>query len=221
MIQQKIIVPGHTSMEMLENGVAQGGKFVVFEYCIAVLFVLTLRRLSPAIYIESAEDVKPHIKKYNRISYWLGWMNPFGIRFVIRSTRLNRRGGIEVTQDVMLNLNEEALAKGYVEIERIAQLFERPSESDRKAFEKTLVQDFRTNPMVSEMYVGLFVNTDEYTEPYYIIGFKVKDNFEKRVQDVEQSLHRVFKKYVPFYCVDLNEEEELSGALQEQGEKLF
>lgn len=218
---QKIVVPGEMTLKQMETEIEKGGRFVLFQYCISIFFAITLRRFSPAIFVKSGEDISKYRRKYNRISAIFGWWGiPWGPVYTIRSFKINKAGGLDITKDILANLDETALAKGEVEIKLIHSIFEQPESFDLKAFERSLKKDFETDPFFKSIYAGLYTNTEEGVEPYYIIGFESSHAFESAREEIKISLKKHFHKHVYFEFLDLKEETEWCVLLLEQGMRI-
>jgi hypothetical protein len=81
--------------------VQQGGRLVVFEYCVSFL-VITLRRRSKPQLIRSGEDAAARGRRYSRISLLCGWWGiPWGPIWTIGSLMTNLRGGRDVTEALL------------------------------------------------------------------------------------------------------------------------
>lgn len=217
-MKQKIIINQDYTLDQLIKEVEKGGRFVVFQYCISILFAVTLKRLSSPIFIPKEEDDKNLIRKYNWISRIFGWWGiPWGPIYTIKSLSINKQGGIDVTEDIMLNLNEECLNNREVEMIVLSEIFEKPGKWDLKAFNKSLVADFGSNISYKEIVIGLFTNTNDGVEPHYVIGLKTNKTLDQAVQEIEKSLFKQFRKHTYFAFKDLNENDEMNSLLIKQG----
>ncbi len=100
----KLILEKYYTIEELTEKVNQGARFVIFQYCISLIFAVTLRRFSPAYLIQSNNGQAKFKKKYNRISFIFGWWGiSWGPIKTIQSLRINNMGGLDVTEDLILN----------------------------------------------------------------------------------------------------------------------
>ena len=50
-MKQRLIIKEQLTFDELHKAIEYGGKFVTFQYCISIVFAVTLRRFSPAIFI--------------------------------------------------------------------------------------------------------------------------------------------------------------------------
>jgi hypothetical protein len=91
---------GLTAGEVADE-VRRGGRFVVFSYCMSILFV-TLQRSSKVHFIRAGESAASRALPYTLVSLLLGWWGiPWGIIFTPVAVISNLRGGKDVTADVM------------------------------------------------------------------------------------------------------------------------
>lgn len=85
----------------LQAEIQQGGKFVMYQYCISIL-VITFKRFSNIYFI--SHDQNPVVKglPFTLLSLVLGWWGiPWGPIYTIQSLWVNLRGGKDVTQEVL------------------------------------------------------------------------------------------------------------------------
>jgi hypothetical protein len=100
----KLIIDDQISLDQLQKQVEKGGTFVMYQYCISILFAVSLRRFSPAYFIPANESKSKYKAKYNRLSSIFGWWGiPWGIVYTLSSYKINRNGGIDVTEDILYN----------------------------------------------------------------------------------------------------------------------
>ena len=93
------------SYEQLNQEIRQGGKFVVFEYCISIV-ILTFKRQSSVYYIRPGESTILKSLPFNLISLIAGWWGfPWGPIYTIDSLLVNLKGGNQVTDRVLDTLN--------------------------------------------------------------------------------------------------------------------
>jgi len=214
----KLIINDQISLEQLQNEVEKGGTFVMYQYCISILLVLTLRRFSPAYYIPANESKSKYKAKYNWLSSIFGWWGiPWGIVYTLSSYKINGKGGIDVTEDIMLNIDESSLANKKVEIEYTNQLFIKPSKDDTKEFRKVIKRYFQRDARIKRIVVGEFINTDEYEDPYFTVGLLLDGDFDTFIPKFEKALYIRFRKITKFEFVDLSKDEAVYRVLEEQG----
>ena len=86
---------------------ANGGKFVVFEYCISIL-VMTFKRSSDVYFIKAGESTTKHSIGYTLLSLVVGWWGfPWGPIYTIGSFITNLSGGKNVTDDVLQQIGAQ------------------------------------------------------------------------------------------------------------------
>lgn len=216
-IKHKIVVPEELSLEQLQRQIEIGGKFIIYEYCISLFFAVSLQRFSPAFFIPVGEPQTKYKRKYDTLSSIFGWWAiPWGISKTLNGFKVNKGGGIDVTDDILLNLNEESLKQGVVEIHTTKSLFISPDKWDTAALNKTIKKDFSHNPNIRKIVVGLFVNSGDY-EPHLVVGIDTKLDYDMACEDVNASLRREFRKDIYFEFIDLSTPSEEGVILVEQG----
>ncbi|MBN1620061.1 hypothetical protein JW890_05005 [candidate division WOR-3 bacterium] len=93
-------VEGMSGEDMLKE-MAQGGRFVIFQYCISII-ILSFKRGSAIYFIRGNEKPGKYSFKYSLVTWLLGWWGiPWGPIFSFRSLYINSKGGIDVTKDVI------------------------------------------------------------------------------------------------------------------------
>ncbi|MGI4871204.1 MAG: hypothetical protein ACRYFX_08505 [Janthinobacterium lividum] len=84
-----------------------GGKFVIFQYCISIL-VMTFRRGSDIYFIKAGESAAKHSWQYSLLTFLLGWWGiPWGPIYSIGSLYTNLSGGKDVTQEVLASMRRQ------------------------------------------------------------------------------------------------------------------
>lgn len=85
----------------LERQVLEGGRFVIYQYCISIL-VMTFKRPSIITFLRNNEDGGMHAFGYSLISLVAGWWGfPWGPIWTIATLINNLRGGTDVTEAVL------------------------------------------------------------------------------------------------------------------------
>lgn len=59
-MKHRIVVPDGLTMAELKDCIKNGGRFVVYSYCISILFAITFRRLSRPYLILREEHPAKH-----------------------------------------------------------------------------------------------------------------------------------------------------------------
>ena len=95
----------------LKAELQNGGKFVVFQYCISII-ILTFRRTSDIYFVRGGESAVGKGLIYSLLSYFLGWWGiPWGPIYTIGSFITNFGGGKDVTAQVVASLSQAGAAK--------------------------------------------------------------------------------------------------------------
>lgn len=85
----------------LQVELEQGGKFVIYQYCISIL-VITFKRSSNVYFIRHEENAILKGLPFTLLSLLLGWWGiPWGPIYTIQSLWVNLKGGRDVTQEIM------------------------------------------------------------------------------------------------------------------------
>lgn len=218
-LKHRIIIPENMQLEALHNEIQHGGRFLVFPYCISVFFAVTTRRFSPAIFVPYGASTQTYQTRYNRISYILGWWGiPWGPVRTLQCVRINRNGGIDVTEDILLNIDENCLRQREVVLHKTSMLFTPPEGSERQSFEKAILKKLPHDPELKKLVVGLYLNTAEGEAPVYTIGLRTAGAVQHyQIEAVRKALYTQFYKRVPFVFTNLDEANELNGILEKQG----
>lgn len=215
----RLQVPDKMELNVLRHQIDEGQKFIVFQYCISILFAITLTRYSPAILVKDETELHYYRKKYNRQALLLGlWAIPWGIIKTLDSIKVNKAGGIDVTEDIMLNLDDESLLKNEVNLITTTKLFIEPNKSELKGYRKAVKHGFERDYSVKTIAAGLYINVEEHVAPHRVVGIKSDKDFDKCIEQLEKSLHRYFIKNTYFEFIDLNKDEEVCRRLLSQGE---
>jgi|SRR5918996_4324098 hypothetical protein len=88
----------------LQLEIQQGGKFVMYQYCISIL-ILTFKRSSNIYFLRHEEN--PLIKglPFTLLSLALGWWGiPWGPIYTVQSVWMNFQGGKDVTQEILTSM---------------------------------------------------------------------------------------------------------------------
>ena len=100
------------SVDQLNFELQNGGRFVIFEYCISIIF-MTLRRPSAVFFLRGSDSPFSRGLPYSACSLLLGWWGiPWGPIYTLSSCFNNSRGGRDVTQQVIHALSQPAPTQG-------------------------------------------------------------------------------------------------------------
>ena len=84
----------------LQVELQQGGKFVMYQYCISIL-IMTFKRSSNVYFIRHEENAVLKGLPFTLLSIVLGWWGiPWGPIYTIQSLWVNLKGGRDVTQEI-------------------------------------------------------------------------------------------------------------------------
>ena len=92
----------------LQQEIQQGGKFVMYQYCISLL-VITFRRSSNVYFISHEQNAVVKGLPFILLSLVLGWWGiPWGPIYTIQSLWVNLKGGKDVTQEALASMMSAA-----------------------------------------------------------------------------------------------------------------
>lgn len=194
-----------------------GGRFVVYQWIIPLPFFTPVRRLSKVYFIGNTFKKSKYCVKYNILNMLLGWWGlPFGPIVMIQSVILNLKGGVDVSEDVLLNLNETDYEKGFVRIKEKAVKYMHPSKTEIKEFSKVFKKLDKKQIIDHSPIVGCFIDTEKDEEPFYVIGIRgtITDEIEEAF---ENEVYKRFYRSMDFKLVNVNEEFETKHDFIKQG----
>ena len=88
----------------LQQELQQGGKFVMYQYCISIL-ILTFKRSSNVYFIRHEENAILKGLPFTLLTLLLGWWGiPWGPIYTIQSVWVNFQGGKNVTKEVLSSM---------------------------------------------------------------------------------------------------------------------
>ena len=222
-IRHQLIIPDGIALDEIKQSIPTGGRFIVFQYCISFL-VISHKKFSPAIYLppHSQSQFEQYNVKYNRYSKLMGWWAvPAGIGNTISCISFNKNGGLDVTEDIMLNLNEKAITNKEIELIKIRTVFSKPDDYDLDLFKTILNKWLPPNRGIDKLVVGYFINVDVDQAPYYEVGISTRNDFTITKSIVENAIRKEFFKQTHFEFSDLNADSEYTDKLIEQGLRLI
>ena len=92
----------------LEQELQQGGKFVLYQYCISIL-ILTFRRSSNVYFIRHEDNALVKGLPFTLLSLLLGWWGiPWGPIYTVQSVWVNFKGGKDVTNEVLASMRSSS-----------------------------------------------------------------------------------------------------------------
>ena len=197
-----------------------GGRFVVYQWIIPLPLFAPVKRLSRVYFIDSSSSKSKYASKYNMLNLLLGWWGlPFGPIYLVKSIILNMKGGIDVTEDLMLNMNEENFSQGIVEIKEKAIKYIAPAKSENKEFVKVFRTLIQNKVVTQPPIIGYYIDTEKNEKPYYVVGISdsITNDLEKAIS---KEVYQRFYKHMQYKLVDVNTEFETKQALIKQGVKI-
>jgi len=210
---QEIRVDNRITLEQLKDKISRGGRFIIFKYQISLFFAVSFRRLSPAIFIENYETTNKFALKYNLFSLFFGWwFIPHGPYDTITSVRFNLKGGLDVTEDIMLNIDEQGFADRNIKYLKTNQLFTKPDKWDLKSYRKVLLEKFDPDFGIRTIVVANYINSDS-RQTMRFIGLQTNNGFDKYAETCKEVLSSEFRNYALFEFFDLNDGDKSIGEL--------
>jgi hypothetical protein len=102
----KIVGTEGMSNEAIRAELDRGGRFVIYQYCISVVF-MTFRRPSDIHFVRAGEGAAGKGLKFTLVSVVFGWWGiPWGPIWTIQSIWNNSRGGRDVTQQIVASAGQ-------------------------------------------------------------------------------------------------------------------
>lgn len=94
--------------DQINRELAQGARFVIFQYTISII-VMTFRRSSDIYFIRAGENGTVKGLPYTFLTFVLGWWGiPWGPVYSIGSLVNNLSGGKNITKEVLASVNSVA-----------------------------------------------------------------------------------------------------------------
>lgn len=88
------------STAQLQHEIQQGGKFVMYQYCIS-LAVITFKRWSKVYFIRHEQSALMKGLPFTLLTLVLGWWGfPWGPIYTIQTLWINLRGGKDITKEI-------------------------------------------------------------------------------------------------------------------------
>jgi hypothetical protein len=98
---------GNVSLDQLSYEVDQGGRFVLYQYCISAL-VITFKRRSDIYYIPPGQSRYTKGFGFAALSLLFGWWGlPWGPIYTVSTLATNFKGGKDVTMEAMYMLRHQ------------------------------------------------------------------------------------------------------------------
>lgn len=202
----------------LEQQIAQGGKLVTYAWTISPI-AFTVRNVT-RVYLVLPGEKDRHWIMPTIVTGLFGWWSiPNGFINALQSIKVNRSGGLDVTDDIMANLNETSLATRTVEFKVAQSLFGKATERNRTLITKAVNRAMPHYRHVEEIYLGRYINTQEGEQPFHVIGVRSVEAIDRFRESLLMNLRKDFYKHVRFEIIALDSSE-LATKLVEQGDRL-
>ncbi|CAM1356633.1 hypothetical protein [Tenacibaculum halocynthiae] len=201
------------SKDNVQERINKGYRFIIYPYCIS-LVISNINAVSPAFFLSPKDDRKKQGFIYNVISLIFGWWSiPYGPSDTINSVKTNLKGGIDITDDVMINLTNDSLNSKKLKIEQLFTIFSSVQKSTKKNFLKAIDKTNGINNQ--DIYIGKYINTEA---TYYFLAFEsISDEV---VEKLKKNLRKIFYDHVLIEIMEIDKEDEIHLKLMNQGEKL-
>lgn len=206
------------TLGQLEQEVAQGAKLVTYVYTISPI-AFTVRNLTGVYLVRIGEKDKHWITPTILTGLFGWWSIPNGFINAWRSIKLNTSGGLDVTSDVMANVDETSFSNRIIEIKVVQGIFNKASDRNRTLITKAVNRTIPHYREIEEVYLGLFINTPEGEQPFHVIGVQSEEPIDRFRDSLMMNLRKDFYKHVHFEIVPLDDSE-LATKLIEQGDRL-
>lgn len=101
----------------INNEIQNGGKFVVYKYCISII-VMTFQRGSDIHFIKGGESAVGKGLGYTILTLLLGWWGiPWGPIYTIGSIFTNLSGGKDITQEVLAHFMDSVKTEIAIDVD--------------------------------------------------------------------------------------------------------
>lgn len=212
---------GINSMDEIKRCIDHGAKFIIYQYTISA-FLITIKRVSSAVLVMNEFEHRKNVVKFNAITCLFGWWSlPMGPVASIRTILANRKGGIDYTDEVLLNLSDECLMMGEIQIIQSNLLFEHPIRSDRRALRKALLKLYDREYSMKKIVVAVSLTKRSERGPLFVVGFLTSQEKASVIQDMQKALYKHFFRHVSFEFIDMSEETKESLLIAKQGVTLI
>ena len=126
---------------------------------------------------------------------------------------------MDVSNDILLNINDESLKTRQIPIVRLTDPVIKPVGWELKAFRKILSRIFDKDNNIKSLFVGFYLEPEE---PYFVIGIRVGINFHQYPEVITKALRKKFSRVVKFEYIELRnvENEYIAKHLLVGGEKI-
>ena len=217
-IKRRIKIPDDYTFEDLKKEIDNGGRFIMFPYTISIL-AFPLSFFSPAILVKKGESISKYKWRYNLISSIFGWWGVIlGPWATVKSIRSTSKGGVDVTDDVLLNLDEAGFELRGFEWRVSRQTFCKVDKWDKREFIKALAPVYENDSNIRKIVIGYYIGESCDTN-VYCIGLDCVWNFNKYYDIFGAAIYTRFRESTVFLLLDLKQNEDYMVVyLLEQGD---
>jgi hypothetical protein len=202
-MELKIHIDDQIKIEEINDLIKKGAKFISYQYIVSVPIFMPNRIFSKLYFIQPYEKSSKYAFKYNLISFLLGlWGLPFGPPVMIKTFILNLKGGVDLTEEVLINLKQDTLIKKEIILEKPAKYFLEPTKSSLKEFEKVFKSVKKFSSLPEPVIIGYYINTEKDEKPYHVIGISSEITDDK-VKMIMKEIHKKFYDHIKFEIVNL------------------
>lgn len=198
----------------------KGASFVTYQWIIPLPWFSPIKRLSSVYFIDKNSNAARYAKKYNTLNLLFGWWGlPFGPVFLWKSIYLNNNGGIDVTEDVYLNLSKSNYENGKVSIINKATKFIHPTKNDLVEFKKAFNSILADKTLIELPHIAYFIDTEKHQQPYYVIA--INENIEEGIEKkISKAIYKRFYKSMKYKLVCITDDFDDKEAFIKQALKL-
>lgn len=206
------------TLGQLEQEIAEGAKLVTYAYTISPI-AFTVRNVRGVYLIQPGKKDNHWIAPTIVTGLFGWWSIPNGFINALESIKVNTSGGLDVTGDIMTNLDEVSLAARTVEFKVAQSLFGKATDRNRTLITKAVNRTIPHYRGVDEVYLARFINTQEGEQPFHVIGVRSTEPIDRFRESLLMNLRKDFYKHVHFEILQLDDSE-LALKLVEQGDRL-
>ena len=193
------------SFEEVMEAKTTGGRFVTYQWFLPLPLFSPVRRLSKIYFIPSKKSASAHARRFNLVSLIIGWWGlPWGPIYVFRSLKLNNSGGVDVTEDVYLNIDKRNYEAGKIQITSTTTTYTHPSPSEIKEFKKVFKKLLKDGVIQNPPLIGIDMNTEDNEKPFFLIGFD--QSIDEIEQTITAAIYQRFYKHTRFELIVLNDD---------------
>ncbi|MBT3800627.1 MAG: hypothetical protein HOG05_05705 [Bacteroidetes bacterium] len=192
------------SINSIHKEVDHGAVFIAYKYIISIPIFPPVQRFSKLYLIKSFENKSMYCTGSNIINLLLGlWGLPFGPYYMLSAIRMNSKGGVDFTEDVLHNLKEEDLKNGFVDLAKPYRIFTHPGKSSLQSFTKCFYKIEEQLVLSHRPVIGYFIDTEKDERPYYIIAFN-QDINQEIIDTIKAEIYKKFVKTMKVEIISLS-----------------